>query len=120
MFVVDAAHRREDLTVQVKIAPNGPWHRKIVSGTHTGCGEAFNGAQVRDDQYMGDMCKAGCFSAFELGLIPSSPLAPDRANASATVTALRERAVTNAERRDAARRDTGQVTPLPKPKPKTK
>lgn len=58
--------------VQVKLTPRGEWHRKLVGiplgarSVTTGCGETAAGYAVRDSSYTGDLCRGGCFSAFEL------------------------------------------------------
>lgn len=64
--VVDYADRREDLTVQVKLAPRGLWHRKAIGGLLTACGENIDGNAVymRDEKYTDDMCPT-CFTPFE-------------------------------------------------------
>lgn len=77
-FVIDAFDRREDLSVQVKLTMNGEWHRKAVGGHATACGEPMNGYGTRDEQYMGNMCTRGCFSSYELSLIPAPANAPDK------------------------------------------
>ena len=77
-FVVDVLDRREDLDVQVKLAMNGEWHRKAVGGLFTACGRPLGGYAARPEQYDGAMCEHGCFSVYELSLIPTRANAPDK------------------------------------------
>lgn len=66
-IVDDYEDRREDLTVQVKLAPRGLWHRKAIGGVLTACGEDIDGNAVylRDEKYTAnDMCPT-CFTPFE-------------------------------------------------------
>jgi hypothetical protein len=55
----------EDLTVQVKVTPTGPWHRKAIGGHLTACGIRLGGFASRDESYAGTLCQDGCFSRFE-------------------------------------------------------
>lgn len=55
----------EDLTVQVKVTPAGPWHRKAIGGHLTACGIRLGGFASRDESYVGLLCQDGCFSRFE-------------------------------------------------------
>ena len=55
----------EDLTVQVKMTPTGPWHRKAIGGHLTACGVRLGGFASRDESYNGALCQDGCFSRFE-------------------------------------------------------
>jgi hypothetical protein len=56
----------EDLTVQVKLAPKGCWHRKAIGGLETACGHRLGGYGSRDESYRGELCTDGCFSPHEL------------------------------------------------------
>ncbi len=59
---------REDLSVQIH-DDNGVWHRKAVGGSFTACGEPIvhRLRQLhRQESYAGSICRAGCFSPFEL------------------------------------------------------
>ena len=55
----------EDITVQVKVTPAGPWHRKAIGGHLTACGIRLGGFASRDESYAGTLCQDGCFSRFE-------------------------------------------------------
>ena len=65
----------DDLTVQIKITSDGPWHRRAIDGRTTGCGEAvrqatamhWHGYDLRKEVYAGELCDE-CFSPFELQL----------------------------------------------------
>lgn len=78
ILVVDTLDTREDLTVQVKLSVTGDWHRKAVGGYATACGKKLGGYATRVEQYMGSMCADGCFSRYELELVPQPPDAPFR------------------------------------------
>jgi hypothetical protein len=56
----------EDLTVQVKLALNGCWHRKAIGGKQTACGRPLGGWASRDESYAGLLCEEGCFSPYEM------------------------------------------------------
>lgn len=64
--VIDYEHRREDLTVQVRLAPQGLWHKKAIGGLHTACGDPIiqDWLSLREETYAGDMCPT-CFTQFE-------------------------------------------------------
>lgn len=64
---------REDLTVQVKLTRTGVWHRKLIGGGSTACGRPLGGYAVRDESYEGDLCRDGCFSAYEVAIAPPPP-----------------------------------------------
>jgi hypothetical protein len=64
----------EDLTVQVKLTPDGCWHKKAIGGKHTACGRPLGGFASRDETYAGELCES-CFTTFEL--IELSRLAND-------------------------------------------
>lgn len=62
----------QDLTMQVQL-DDGRWHRRIpgVSGTVVACGKPIllpGGQSIRHESYDGQLCRDGCFSAFELEL----------------------------------------------------
>ena len=67
--IPEAPKRRTlDLTMQVKLQPNGVWHRKLIGATHSACGIPMGGWASRDESYLGELCTHGCFSPFELEL----------------------------------------------------
>lgn len=60
----------EDLTVQVRVDSTA-WHRRCVGGSFTACGKSLMRPQVgslRHEEYSGELCTEGCFTAFELEL----------------------------------------------------
>ena len=65
---------RENLDVQVRLAPKGLWHKKAIGGKHTACGRPLGGFASRDETYAGELCES-CFTTFEL--IELSRLAND-------------------------------------------
>ena len=69
---LEAAAERdlEDLTVQVQLNCQGPWHRKAVGGLFTACGKpiAFAYALGRHERYEDQLCPEGCFTPFELAI----------------------------------------------------
>lgn len=63
-------YRKSDLNVQVH-DDHGVWHRKAVGGDFTACGDPIvhRLRQLhRQESYAGSICRAGCFSPFELAL----------------------------------------------------
>jgi len=56
----------KDLTLQVKLLPDGCWHRKAIGGKRTACGHLLGGYAARDERYTGELCADGCFSPYEL------------------------------------------------------
>lgn len=69
---VEESPATEDPTMQIRL-DDGHWHRKIagVSGLFVACGEAIVprlGHEIRHEAFDGRLCKAGCFSPFELEL----------------------------------------------------
>lgn len=68
--IAAADPHREDLAVQVKLTPDGPWHRKAIGGQHTACGRELGGYATRDDVYDHQLCAEGCFTAFEIASAP--------------------------------------------------
>lgn len=59
----------EDLSVQVQLLMQGPWHRKAVGGLFTACGKPVDFAYAlgRLERYEDTLC-ADCFSPYELDL----------------------------------------------------
>lgn len=67
-FVIDIYDRPED-DVQVRLNPNGPWHRKAIGGTQTACGYPLGGYATREDSYETPLCELGCYSPHELSFL---------------------------------------------------
>lgn len=79
MLVIDHFDDRGDLDVQVKLKPQGEWHRKAIDGSHTACGEPLGGYATREESYAGKLCVRGCYSPFELARsIAANATTPDR------------------------------------------
>lgn len=57
----------EDLEVQIRLTPQGEWHRRAFGGGGhlTACGKP-GGYMIRDESYAGDLCRDGCYSQYEL------------------------------------------------------
>jgi hypothetical protein len=104
----DAATYREP-PVQVKLTIKGCWHRPLSTRGRTACGKALGGYATRDDSLLGDLCKDGCFSAYEFTLA-----AEERDRAAAE---KRDRERQEDERDDELsrrRRATGEIDPRTK------
>ena len=59
---------REDLTVQQRV-DSSAWHRRAIGGEVTACGKPIDhrvNMGLRHESYLGQLCREGCFSAFEL------------------------------------------------------
>lgn len=59
---------REDLTVQVH-HDDGCWHRRAIGGSTTACGLDLpekDRHALRLETYGGHICRAGCFSPYEV------------------------------------------------------
>lgn len=63
----------EDLEVHVKLTRTGAWHRKAIGGATTACGHVLGGYAVREESYEGQLCRDGCFTAYELAQVPPVP-----------------------------------------------
>ena len=72
VFVVDRKTAKKDLTVHVKLAVRGAWHKKAVGGEYTACGEPLGGYATRPEAYDGDMCLT-CFTPFERFKMAAKP-----------------------------------------------
>ena len=72
IFVVDRKTAKKDLTVHVKLAVRGFWHKKAVGGEFTACGEPLGGYATRPEAYEGDMCPT-CFTMFERHKLATKP-----------------------------------------------
>jgi len=76
---------RENLDVQVRLAPKGLWHKKAIGGFDTACGEAIENYFAREETYAGPLCPT-CFTPHELKLAkmaavveyPTGPDAPKK------------------------------------------
>jgi len=80
-FTSDTDGRREDLTVQVRLAPKGLWHKKAIGGHETACGESIGNYFARAETYAGLLCST-CFTPHEqklaqLAAIVEYPTTPD-------------------------------------------
>jgi hypothetical protein len=64
LFTFDRTDRRENLDVQVRLAPKGLWHKKAIGGFHTACGIAIGDYHTRGESYVGPLCPT-CFTPFE-------------------------------------------------------
>jgi hypothetical protein len=64
----------EEVPQQVKAAPKGCWCNPAVGRGVTKCGKSLNGGYtLRDESYLGELCKDGCFSDYEwTHLIPAA------------------------------------------------
>lgn len=64
------ARNLEDLSVQVRLLHQGPWHRKAIGGLVTACGKHVDFAHDlgRLERYEDALCTDGCFSQYELEL----------------------------------------------------
>ena len=59
-----------DLTVQMQ-DDSGTWHRRAIGGNTTACGVKIDHRlqqEIRHEAYDGKICRAGCFSYFEIAL----------------------------------------------------
>jgi hypothetical protein len=62
---------------EMHVLVDGVWHRDVISGAtrqvfHTACGTVYHSqfAIRRRGEYRGPLCQCGCFTTFELGLVP--------------------------------------------------
>jgi hypothetical protein len=60
----------QDLEVQTR-SKGSAWHRRAIGGRATACGEPLDPQfhlGLRHESYHGELCRDGCFSAYELAL----------------------------------------------------
>ena len=66
-FTIATDDHREDLDVQVRLAPQGAWHKKAIGGRDTACGESIENYFARAETYAGLLCPT-CFTPHEQNL----------------------------------------------------
>lgn len=54
-------------TTQIRIVPDGEWHRRSAIATETACGLTYGAAAAREYQLAGELCRH-CFTPRELYL----------------------------------------------------